>query len=384
MSFDDLDLETLRRKRGEKWREYGPDVLHAWVADMDFPVAEPIAQHLLESVRIGDLGYPINPTPTALPSVFAQRMQERFGWQVDPQRVLVLTDVVQGIYIAMHTLSEPGDGVVVQTPVYAPFLKAVPEVGRRTLNSPLVRGASGYEIDFDDLEAKLDARTRIYLLCNPQNPTGRVFTRAELERLAELALARDLIVVSDEIWGELTYPGQRHIPFASLGPEVEARTITLTSATKPFNIAGLRCAVAAFGSDALKKRFSTVPRHVRGGIGTFGLSATEIAWTRAQPWLDEVRAYLDGNRRFLAQYLKERLPAIGYTLPEATYLAWLDCRALALDADPFTHFLERARVGLSDGRKFGAGGAGFVRLNFATSRAILEQILERMRESLAG
>jgi cystathionine beta-lyase len=382
VNFDDLDIETLRRKRGEKWREYGPDVLHAWVADMDFPVADVITQHLLESVRLGDLGYPINPTPKALPTVFAKRMLDRFGWQIDPHRVLVITDVVQGIYIALQTLSEPGDGVVLQTPVYPPFLEAVKEIGRRQVNSPLVPGPRGYEIDFDDLEAKLDARSRIFLLCNPQNPTGRLFSRAELERLAELALARDLIVIADEIHMDLVYPGQRHVPFASLGPEVEARTITLTSATKAFNIAGLRCSVAHFGSDALKKRFNTVPRHVRGGIGSLGLTTTEVAWTSAQPWLDEVVAYLDGNRRFLAELLKERIPAIRYAPPEATYLAWLDCRALGLPTDPFTHFLERARVGLSDGRRFGAGGEGFVRLNFATSRAILTQILERMAAAL--
>jgi cystathionine beta-lyase len=382
VNFDDVDLETLRKKRGEKWREYGPDVLHAWVADMDFRVADVITQHLLETVRSSDLGYPINPRPGDLPTVFAKRMLDRFGWQVDPQRVLVITDVVQGIYVALQTLSEPGDGVVVQTPVYVPFLEAVRKMDRRMVNSALVPGPRGYEIDFDDLEARLDARTKIFLLCNPQNPTGRVFTRAELERLAELAIARDLVVIADEIWNELVHPGHRHVPFASLGPEVEARTITLTSATKTFNIAGLRCSVAAFGSDALKRRFDTVPRHLRGGIGSLGLSTTEVAWTSAQAWADEALAYLDGNRRFLAELLGRRIPAIRYTPPEATYLAWLDCRALALDTDPFTHFLERGRVGLSDGRRFGAGGEGFVRLNFATSRAMLEQIVERMARSL--
>lgn len=382
MSFDDLDLGTLRRKRGEKWREYGPDVLHAWVADMDFPVADAITRELAERVRLGDLGYPINPTPEGLPTAFAKRMLDRFGWPIDPHRVLVLTDVVQGIYIALETLTEPGDGVVLQTPVYPPFLASVRETGRRLVNRPLVRGPRGYEIDFDAFSAGLDTRTKVFLLCNPQNPTGRVFTRAELERLAEIALARDLVVIADEIHEDLVYPGRRHLPFASLGPEVEARTITLTSATKAFNLAGLRCAVAHFGSDALKKRFDTIPQHVRGGIGSFGLWLTETAWTSAQPWLDEVLAYLDGNRRFLADFLSRRLPAIGYQPPEATYLAWLDCRGLGLAPDPFTHFLERARVGLSDGRRFGEGGAGFVRLNFATSRGILTQILERMAASL--
>jgi cystathionine beta-lyase len=382
MSFDDLDLDTLRRRRGEKWREYAPDVLAAWVADMDFPVAEPISSYITQAVRDGDLGYPVNPTPSALPTVFAKRALERFGWQVDPHRVLVITDVVQGIYLGLYTLSEPGDGVVLQTPVYPWFLKSTDEIGRRRIVNQLVEGPRGYEIDFDDLRAKIDARTRILLLCSPQNPTGRVFTRPELEQLAQIAIERDLIVISDEVHGDLAFPGHRYIPIASLGPEIEARTITLTSATKAFNMAGLRCGVAVFGSDELKRRFQVVPSHLRGGLGSFGLHASEIAWTSCQPWLDETLAYLEGNRAFVAKFVKERLPGIRHCSPEATYLAWLDCRALSLAPDPFTFFLERARVALSDGRRNGPGGEGFVRLNFATSRAILTQILERLEQAL--
>ncbi|HXX46895.1 MAG TPA: MalY/PatB family protein [Myxococcota bacterium] len=383
MRFDDLDVQELRRRRGEKWQEYPADVLPAWVADMDFPVAEPIARHLAEAVRLHDIGYPLNPTPSALPTVFAKRMQERFGWQVDPRRVLVLSDVVQGIYIALETLCERGAGVVLQPPVYPPFFHAVRETHRRTVLNRLVRGANGYGLDLDGLRRACDAGTRVLLLCNPQNPTGRVFTRAELEGMAQLALERDLLVISDEIQCDLVYPGHRHIPFASLGPEVEARTVTLTSATKGFNIAGLRCAVAAFGSDALLARFKTVPSHVRGGLGTFGLAATEIAWTSCQPWLDDVMAYLDGNRRFVAEFLRERVPEIRHHPGESLYLAWLDCAALELGgAAPFDFFLERARVALSDGRNFGAGGETFARLNFATSRAILREILERMARAL--
>ena len=383
MRFDDLDVQELRRRRGEKWQEYPADVLPAWVADMDFPVAEPIARHLAEAVRLHDIGYPLNPTPSALPTVFAKRMQERFGWQVDPRRVLVLSDVVQGIYIALETLCERGAGVVLQPPVYPPFFHAVRETHRRTVLNRLVRGANGYGLDLDGLRRACDAGTRVLLLCNPQNPTGRVFTHAELEGMAQLALERDLLVISDEIQCDLVYPGHRHIPFASLGPEVEARTVTLTSATKGFNIAGLRCAVAAFGSDALLARFKTVPSHVRGGLGTFGLAATEIAWTSCQPWLDDVMAYLDGNRRFVAEFLRERVPEIRHHPGESLYLAWLDCAALELGgAAPYDFFLERARVALSDGGNFGAGGESFVRINFATSRAILREILERLARAL--
>ena len=383
MNFDDLDLAELRRRRGEKWADYPADVLPAWVADMDFPVAEPISRHLAEAVRIHDLGYPQNPTPSALPTVFAKRMLERFGWTVDPKRVVVLSDVVQGIYIALETLTERSAGIVLQPPVYPPFFQAVRETGRRLLVNPLVRGANGYELDLDGLRRVCDSGASVLLLCNPQNPTGRVFTRAELEGIARVALERGLLVLSDEIQSDLVYPGRRHIPFASLGPEVEARTLTVTSATKGFNIAGLRCAVAAFGSDELLRRFKSVPAHVRGGLGTFGLAATEIAWTEAQPWLDDVLVYLDGNRRFLAEFVRERMPRIVHHSPESLYLAWLDCAALDLGgAAPFDFFLERARVALTDGRSFGPGGETFVRLNFATSRPILREILERMARAL--
>ena len=384
MKFDDLDLAELRRRRGEKWQDYPPDVLPAWVADMDFPVAEPIARYLAESLRLQDLGYPQNPTPSALPTVFAKRMLERCGHSIDPRRVVVLTDVVQGIYIALETLCEPGAGVILQPPVYPPFFDAVRETRRRIVLNPLVRGPRGYELDLDGLRRACDAGTRVLLLCNPQNPTGRVFTRAELEGLAQVALVRDLVVISDEIQWELVHPGHRHVAFASLGPEVEARTVTFTSATKGYNIAGLRCAVGHFGSAELLRRFKSVPSHVRGGLGSFGLHATAIAWSECQPWLDDVMAYLDGNRRFLADFVRARLPRIGHQMGESLYLAWLDCAALPLgEQAPFDFFLERARVAPSDGRKFGPGGERHVRVNYATSRAILTEILERMERAVA-
>ncbi|MCZ6715023.1 MAG: aminotransferase class I/II-fold pyridoxal phosphate-dependent enzyme, partial [Deltaproteobacteria bacterium] len=222
MNLGDLDIACLRARRGEKWGTYPDDVLPLWVADMDFPVAEPIQAVLRHALENGDVGYPINPTPGGLPAVFAERMQERFGWELDPNRVEVLTDVVQGLYIALQVYSKPGDGAIVQTPIYPPFLEAVHDMGRRVLTHELVAGDSGYEIDFDALRASIDHGTRLLLLSNPQNPTGRAYTRAELEQLAEIALENHLTVVSDEIHGDLVYPGHTHIPFATLGPEVEA------------------------------------------------------------------------------------------------------------------------------------------------------------------
>jgi cystathionine beta-lyase len=384
--FDRLDPAQLRRRRGEKWALHPPDVLPAWVAEMDFPLAAPVRRVVEEALALDDLGYPLEVRRDDLPALFAARMAERYGWSPDPGRVELLSDVVQGLYLALDRLSAPGDGVVVQTPVYPPFLAAVRQTGRRQVESPLRRsgeeGGGGWAMELEDLRRVLDPGTRMLLLCNPQNPTGRVFTRAELEALAELALAHDLVVVSDEIHADLIYPGHRHVAFASLGADVEARTVTLSSASKAFNIPGLRCAVAAFGSAALHRRFLTVPRPLRGGLGALGLAATRAAWTEGGPWLEAVRAYLLGNRARVAAFVEAELPGVEHVPPEASYLAWLDCRALGLGPSPQRFFLEHARVALSAGEAFGRPGTGFVRLNFATSRGLLDEILARLAGAL--
>jgi cysteine-S-conjugate beta-lyase len=380
LDLDRLDIAQLRARRGEKWRQYPADVLPAWVAEMDYPIAQPIRAAVEGALALEDLGYPLEP-PAALPEAFAERMAARFGWRIDPQRVEVLSEVVQGIYVALDRLTAPGDGVVVQTPVYPPFLRAVREMERRMVENPLVAGAARFEIDFDGLRAAAPG-ARAFLLCNPQNPTGRVFERRELEGIAELAAAHDWVVVADEIHADLVYPGAAHVPFASLGPEVEARTVTLSSASKAFNVPGLRCAVAHFGSEVLRKRFLSLPRAVRGGQGSLGQAATIAAWRAGDAWLAEVLAYLDGNRRAVARFVAERWPDARTRLPEATFLAWIDFRALGLAPSPYAFFLDRARVALSDGAAFGPPGRGFARLNFATSRPLLDEILGRMDRAL--
>jgi cysteine-S-conjugate beta-lyase len=380
--LDGVRAESRRPSRGEKWTTYPDDVLPLWVADMDFPVAEPIRRVLRFAVERSDLGYPIHPAPTDIPNLTSARMERLHGWSVAPGRVEILSDVVQGMYTAVHQLTEPGDGVVVQTPIYPPFLGSVAKLGRRLDENPLALGAHGFEFDLDRLRAITDARTRMLLLCNPHNPTGRVFRREELEALASLALERGWWVVADEIHQDLVWRGNRFVPFASLSPEVEARTITLTAASKAFNIAGLRCGVAIFGSDELRRRFCALPRHIRGGIGMLGIEALDAAWRHSEPWLDQVRAYLEVNRAYVTDFVRDELSGVVLHPPEATYLAWLDCRALSLQPSPFKFFLDVAKVALSDGATFGAPGRGFARINFATSRAILSEALERMAKAL--
>ena len=269
-----------------------------------------------------------------------------------------------------------------QTPIYPPFMSSVRSMKRRVALNPLALDASGFRVDLDGLRAAIDDRTRLLFLCNPHNPSGRVFTREELEGIAEIVCGHDITVVTDEIHSDLVYPGHRHIPFASLSDAAAERTITLTSASKAFNIAGLRTAVAIFGSRSLRSRFNRLPRHLRGGIGTLGIEALRQAWLHGQPWLDHVLAYLDGNRRFVADFVRDELPDAVHHSPQATYLAWIDFRAYGLEPSPYDHFLERGRVALSNGAAFGEVGEGFARVNFATSRRVLAEAMERVAKTL--
>jgi cystathionine beta-lyase len=291
--------------------------------------------------------------------------------------------VVQGIYLGLHTFAGKGDGIVVQTPIYPPFLHSVEDSGMRLVENQLQQSSTGWEIDFDELGRLSDPSLRVFLMCNPHNPSGRAYSRSELEGLAEFVLKNDLVVISDEIHSDLLFDDNMHIPFASLSPDVAARTITLNSASKAFNIPGLRCAVAHFGDPGLRRRFITsLPRHLRGGLGILGIYASIVAWREGQPWLDEVRAHLESNRDYLMTELASRMPAIRCHKPEATYLAWLDCSGLELDDAPAEFFIRHGRVALSEGRNFGADFKDFARLNFATSRELLQEIIDRMATAL--
>ncbi|MCP5056095.1 MAG: putative C-S lyase [bacterium] len=381
-AFDAVSSAELHRSSRIKWTLYGPDVLPAWVADMDFPVAPAIQQAVRALLDRNDLGYHAVPLSPQLREAFVSRMAERFSWQVDPRNVSPLVNVVQGLdaSILMHT--KRGQGVVVQTPIYPPFLGAVEHSGRRLVENPLVRGETRFEIDFDRLEADIDDDTRLFMLCNPHNPTGRAFERSELLQLGEIALRHDLIVVSDEIHEDLVFAGHEHVPFASLSPELAERTITLTAATKAFNIAGLPIAFIVYGSQRLKEPFRQLPPHVFGHGGILDDAATLAAWTDGQEWLDTVLAYLAENRQRVSEFFSERFPAVGLLPPEATYLAWLDFQEFDLPDDLRAFFLERGQVALSPGSDFGSPGQRCVRLNFATSKSILEAILERMGKAL--
>jgi cysteine-S-conjugate beta-lyase len=368
-----LDLDAVRTRPGVKWQHCGA-ALAAWVADMDFPIAPAIREALVQ-LATTDVGYPHWTGPRGRPSpaadAFAERMEERYAWTPRADRIHELDDVVQGVRVAVHHLTQPGDGIVLHTPAYYPFLHTLTDMRRRLVRVP-------WPFDHDELDARLAHESaRLLILCHPQNPTGHVFGRAELERIAEIALRHDLVVVSDEIHADLVHDPHVHVPFESLGDEVSARTVTVTSPSKAFNLAGLRWAALHAGNDALQVALDALPDHYLGSPNVMGVAATVAAWRQSAAWLDDVRAVLDENRHRLVELLATHLPAVRYTPPDATYLAWLDCRALGLGGDPAQTFLARG-VELSSGPRFGEEGRGHARLNFATSPPILEQIVRAM------
>jgi cystathionine beta-lyase len=379
----ELSVQDMRARRGTKWTKYPSDVLPAWVADMDLAVPDEVQAAVERIITLRDYGYAAREGEAGLAEAFQYYAKTSFSWDIDPAGVLPVGDLIQGMYSSVYAFSEPGDGVVVQTPIYPPFLDTIATTKRRLIENRLVDDGTKYAVDVDGLRNVIDDTTRLLMVPNPHNPTGRVFTRDELQVMLDLAIEHDLIVVSDEIHADLMYPGNTHIPFASLSPEAAARSITLTSATKGFNIPGLRTALMYFGSQELKERFhQRIPGRLLGSPNVIGIDATVAAWRHGQPWLREVMKILEGNRTKVTEFLAKEMPAIKYRQPEATYLAWLDCRAMNLGTSPFEFFLEKAKVGLNDGAAFGEAGVTCVRLNFGTSPKILDEILSRLAESV--
>lgn len=379
--LDALELDELRTRPGAKWHRH-PDRLAAWVADMDFRPPPAVLDRLRAVVDRGDVGYPdwLPYGTSPLREVFVDRMVDRFDWRIGIDRVHELNDVIQGVRVAIHHLTAPGDGVALHVPAYPPFLSTIESSGRRLVEIPALDTPDGWAFDHDELDERLEREgAAVLLLCHPHNPTGHVFTEPELRRLAAIAERHDLVVISDEIHAELVHAPARHVPLAALGPDVEARTVTITSASKAFNLAGLRWAVLHAGSDRLHQALRALPDHYLGAPNLMAVEATLAAWDDGDEWQRAVLARLDANRHLLGDLLAGQLPAIGYHVPDATYLAWLDCRGLGVD-DPAAAFRRRG-VELSPGPTFGRQGAGFVRLNFATSSRLLGRLVAAMAAS---
>ena len=384
MAAFDFDRVVDRRSTdSNKWRKFPADVLPLWVADMDFPSPPAVVRALHARVEHGFFGYLTEHND--LPEVVAERVAKRYGWRINPEAVVTLPGVIAGFNQALRALTSPGDGMLIQTPVYPPILRSAGNHGLRRDEHPLTRGADGrYTVDLDAFAAALRETTRVFLLCNPHNPVGRLYGRAELEGMAAACLRRDTVIVADEIHCDLLLDGRQHAPVASLAPEIEQRTITLMAPSKTFNLPGLKCAVGIIPNAALRERFVAAAGDLVPKINVLGYTAAVAAYREGDAWLEALLGYLKANRDFLVQQVRATLPGVAVAPAEATYLAWLDCRGSArAGRDPYTFFLERARVALNDGVTFGSGGAGFVRMNFGCPRALLAQGLERMRAALA-
>ncbi|MET7869447.1 MalY/PatB family protein [Streptomyces cyaneofuscatus] len=384
VDFDSLGVPQLSHRDGEKWASAGT-ALSSWVADMDFPVAPSVREALRRRID-GDLGYPAwfdESDGGPLGELFGERMRRRFGTALDGRRVRMFTDLNQAMLATLHVATAPGDAVLLHTPACPPFVDVMEKFGRRPLAVPMRQSERGWEFDAELMERAAEdggsGRCRVLFLVNPHNPTGRVFRREELEGLAELALRNDLLVIADEVHADLTFAPHRHIPFASLSAEIADRTVTLTSGSKAFNMSGIRCAVAHVGPRRVREAFDDQRGLLFGQVGVLAVEALKAAWTDGDGWLEQVKAVLDRNRHLVA----EGLPGeIGYRIPEATFLAWLDCRRLSVGADPMPFFRDEAEVLLFSGPSFGPAGEGFVRLNFATSASVLDMKLVRIRAAM--
>ena len=383
-SFDFDRVIDRRASDSNKWRKFGPDVLPLWVADMDFPSPPAVLAALQARVAHGFFGY-LTEHPE-LPAVVAERVTKRYGWRVSPEAVVLIPGVNVANNFACGALAAPGEGLLLQTPAYPPILRATSNLGRVQERHVLDRDAAGrYVVDLDAFTAAITPRTKAFVLCNPHNPVGRVYSRTELEGMAAACLKRGLWIVADEIHCDLLLDGRTHVPMASLSPEVEARTITFMAPSKTFNLPGLKCAVAIVPNATLRERLTTAMGDLMSKPNILGHTAAVAAYREGDEWLEALLRYLAANRDALVEYVRTKLPGVTIAPAEGTYLAWLDCRGARIPGgDPYTFFLERARVAFNDGKLFGPGGDGFVRLNFGCPRSLLTEGLERMRRALTA
>ncbi|MCA9589320.1 MAG: aminotransferase class I/II-fold pyridoxal phosphate-dependent enzyme [Myxococcales bacterium] len=373
--FDAIRLEELRARKSAKWAYYDADVLPAWVAEMDYPLAEPISRALHDAIDRHDAGYAF---AGGLGEAFATWAHETWQWQVAPRDVHLVADVVTGITELLRVATEPGDAVVIDPPVYPPFASTVRATGRTLLEAPLVRSGAGFAMDLDAVKAAYEKGARVHVLCSPHNPAGFVLDRDTLVALGDLAERYGVLVLSDEIHAPLTLPGAVHTPLPMASEAAASRAIVLTSASKSWNLAGLKAATMVGCGEEPRRVLARLPVETPFHAGHMGVIGACAAFREGGAWLAQTIAILDRNRHLLTDLLAAHLPGARYVPPQASYLAWIDLRELGLGDDPAAAMLEHGRVALSPGPSFGAGGAGYARLNIATTRALLEEAVARM------
>ncbi len=367
------------------------DVLPMWVADMDFPIAKPITEALRKRTEHEIYGY-TQPYSSVIEAVTG-RMKRKLDWEVKPEWIVFTPGVIPALHGAIKAFTYPGDEILIQGPVYHPFWSAITDNGCSVVNNQLKLNNGHYEIDFEDLESKFrprvwgmrpsTSRIKMMILCNPHNPVGRIWSKSELTKMGEIIIRNDTLMVSDEIHCELLFRGFEHVPFASISEEFEQHCIICMAPSKTFNLAGLGASSIIIPNTKLRDRFTAARTGIMPRPNIFGLVALEAAYRYGDEWLDQILEYLQGNLDFLLEYFEERIPKIKVIKPEGTYLVWLDCRKLGMDAMNLRIFMrEKAKVGLDDGYIFGSSGAGFQRMNIACPRATLNEALKRIEQAV--
>jgi cysteine-S-conjugate beta-lyase len=381
-AIDATTVAMLRARGSAKWAAPGPGGLGAAVAEMDFGAAPAILDALAGLSADANFGYLPPALAEGLAAACAEFERRRYGWHVDPAQVHHVPDVIRGLEIAITTFSRPGSPVILPTPAYMPFLIVPGSLGREIIQVPMLDDAGFFTLDLDAIENAFRAGGHLLVFCSPHNPLGRVFTRAEMTQLTEVVERHGGRVFADEIHAPLVYPGMRHIPYASTSEAAASHTLTAVSASKAWNLPGLKCGQVILSNEADRQRWEQMGRFASRGASNPGVVANIAAFRHGEAWLDEVLAYLDESRCLLGDLLRRHLPGVRYRPPDGTYLGWLDCTLMDLPGSPGAIVTDRAHVTVVDGPEFGMGGAGAFRLNFATPQPVLTEIVERVAAAL--
>jgi len=386
------DFDKVIERRGTDSVKYdmlqplfgSADVIPMWVADMDFEVPEFVREAVIQRAEHPVYGYTVR--PRRYNESIAGWLERRHDWKVDPDHIEYSPGVVPALVLSVLGFTRPGDRILVQSPVYFPFFSAIENHGREMINNQLVDKDGTYTIDFDKMEDQFRKGVKMMMFCHPHNPVGRAWNRRELEKLAELAIRYDVLILSDEIHSDLLLFGHSHIPLASLGPDIAARTITCIAPSKTFNLAGLHTSAVVIEDPDLRKRYGKILDDIHvGGGNIFGYTALEAAYDHGEDWLEQLLKYIEGNFRFLQDFLSSELPGIRVSPLEATYLAWINFGLLGLDDQALMKFMVReAGIGFVDGPRFGRGGKNYMRMNIGTPRSVLQTALEQLSAAIKG
>ncbi|MBW6472160.1 MAG: PatB family C-S lyase [Anaerolineaceae bacterium] len=381
MQYNFDEIIPRRETESIKWNRYGKEILPFWVADMDFRSPQPVIDALEARVKHGVFGYPSE--NLTLKETIKERLSDLYQWNIALEDIVFLPGVVNGFNLVIKALTQSDQQVLMQPPVYHPFLSAPQNAGAYRKDAPLQMDINRrYQIDFDQFEGSIDSNTSMFLLCNPHNPVGRVFTKNELLSMADICLKKDVFICSDEIHADIVYPGYQHRPIASLSPEIAQKTITLMAPSKTYNIAGLGFSFAVAQNPELRKKLKLARAGIVPEVNLLGYTAALAAYQHGDDWLSQLLVYLEGNYRALVEYIQINIPYIKITPIEGTYLAWLDCSDLEIQKSPYEFFLQDAGVAFNDGKIFGPGGEGFVRFNFGCPRSMTIEGLARMKQAL--